>query len=110
MLFDNGYSEQSLLVQVLLFLIYSGGAGVVSYAIMENVKALASIPNSWHKRLVSYGISMALGMGAYAFLVWLGTKPTPVNAQMWVDSLLSAGLAAMGISQLIHGASKLPRG
>lgn len=102
-------SEQSLLVQVLLFLIYSGGAGAVSFALMENVKLLKEMTNSWYKRLVSYGISMALGMLGYGFLVWLGAKPTPGTAQAWVDVLLSAGLAATGISQLIHGLEKLPR-
>ena len=106
MLFDN-VSEQSLLVQALLFLVYRGGAGLVTYALMENVKSLSGISNSWYKRLASYAISMVFGMLAYGVLVWLGAKPTPITAQMWVDALISAGLAATGISQLIHGAAKL---
>jgi len=100
--------QDSVLAQVLLYVVFGGGAIAASYLLMEKVKSLAEISNSWYKRLVSYGIASVIGVASYLVLMWLGVTSVPNTPQEWVASIGSVAIIATG-AQLVHGQQKLPR-
>ena len=95
----------STLLRQLLFWVIGGGAGAITFFVMENW-----VPESWSaeaKRYLSLALAAVLAMAAFSASVALGYLPRPETAQGWVESLFSVGFVATGLSQVIHGRVKL---
>ena len=93
--------------QVLVWVIESGGAGVLAYWLMENVAALRDMVSVW-KRRVSLALAAGIAMAAFAASVGLSYQAAPVGWQAWFEALAAVAGVAVGLSQFIHGERKLP--
>lgn len=89
---------------VLTWIVGGGGAGVLSYALIEE---FGSGLTSRAKRYLAIVLTALLGAGAYAASVWLGYVPAPETAQGWVEALAPVAFTAFGLSQIIHGERQL---
>lgn len=98
--------ENDLLLKILQWCVAGGGAGVLSYWLMEKVTWLTQ-RKAEHKRYWSVALSAVLGAGAYAVAVGLNYQADPVSAQGWLEALVAAAGVATGLSQIIHGRRKL---
>ena len=94
------------LYQVLQWFVAGGGAGVVSYWLMENVSQLKALASEY-KRYASVALSAILAMAAYALAVGLNYQASPGDLQGWLEALFAAASVAVGLSQVIHGRVKL---
>jgi hypothetical protein len=98
----------SLLSQFLFWIAGGVGSGAITYVLFERVavlKSLAPLP----KRVGTLALSAVLAMGAFAAAVGLGYFDQPSGWQGWLEALFAVAFVAVGGSQLIHGAKKLPR-
>jgi len=98
---DNGQ-----LYQMLQWFVAGGGAGVVSYWLMERVPQLANLAAEY-KRYASVALSAVLAMVAYSLAVALNYQASPGDLQGWLEALFAAASVAVGLSQVIHGRVKL---
>ena len=98
--------ENDLLLKLLQWCVTGGGAGILSYWLMERVPQLAQL-KAEHKRYASVALSAVLGAAAYAAAVGLSYQATPGTAQAWIEALVAAAGVATGLSQVIHGRRKL---
>jgi len=95
------------LQQGLMWIIESGGAGVITYWLIENIAELRDMVSVW-KRRVSLVLAAAIAMAAFAAAVGLGYQTMPLGWQAWLEALAAVAGGAIGLSQLIHGERKLP--
>lgn len=86
--------------------VLSGGAGVIAYALMEEIPFLATL-QSKAKRYAALGIASALACLGFGAMVLFGYEAAPIDAQSWVEALFSAIAVAVGLSQIIHGERQL---
>ena len=98
--------ENDLLLKILQWCVTGGGAGILSYWMMEKVPQLAGL-KAEHKRYASVALSAFLGAAAYAAAVGLSYQAAPGSAQGWFEALVAAAGMATGLSQVIHGRAKL---
>lgn len=90
----------------LTWILSSGGAGVVSYWLMERLSFLIQLP-SRSKRNVSLALAGGLAVLGYLAAVGMGYQVEPVATKGWIEALFSVIGIAIGLSQIIHGARKL---
>jgi hypothetical protein len=94
------------LSELLTWVLSGGGAGVVSYWLMEHLAFLVQLkPQS--KRYVSLAIAGGLAILGYLAAVGMGYQAEPGTVKGWVEVLFSVVGVAVGLSQFIHGAKKL---
>ena len=86
---------------VLTWMASGGGAGIVTYALLDGVRFLAGL-SAQAKRWVAILLSFALASLAYSALVWLGYAVAPGAPQAWVEKLFLVGTSAFGLSQILH--------
>ena len=98
--------ENDQLYKILLWFVTGGGAGTVSYWLMENVAWLTYL-KAEYKRYASVALSAVLAMAAYALTVALAYQAAPETVQAWLEALFAAASVAIGLSQMIHGRRKL---
>ena len=92
--------------RILLWFVTGGGAGTVSYWLMEHVAWLTYL-KAEYKRYVSVALSAFLAMAAYAVAVGLSYQESPGNVQAWLEALFAAASVAVVLSQVVHGRRKL---
>jgi hypothetical protein len=100
-----------MLREVLVWLLTggaSGGAGVVTYWLMENIRWLAEFPDARWKRVIAFGLSASIAILAYLAAVGLGYEPALVTWQAWVERLFAVAMGAASVSQMIHAMRDLP--
>jgi hypothetical protein len=98
--------DYTLLAQVLTWLFSGPGAGVITFYLMEKIPELAKL-SSEAKRYVSLAMASVLAMGAFAGAVGLGYEAAPQSAQAWIEALFAVAFVSTGLSQVLHGRSKL---
>ena len=101
--------DTTLLMQFLFWIAGGVGAGALTYYLFENVPQLAALSPKL-KRYGSLALSAVLAMAAFAAAVGLGYFDTPAGAQGWLEALFAVAFVAVGGSQWLHGARKLPNG
>lgn len=84
----------------------SGGAGVVVYWLMENIRWLADLRPDL-KRYASLGLAMAIPVAAWLIMVLLGYMPAPATWQGWIEAIFAMATGTLVVSQGLHGALKL---
>lgn len=95
------------LSELLAWVISGGGAAVVAYFLIERVPALkALLPEP--KRYVAIALSAVLAIGAWFCAAAMGYADWPVGVNAWIEQLFFIGSSAFTLSQIIHGAKKLP--
>lgn len=87
---------------LITWVVSGGGAGVIGYWLMANIKWLANIPSAETKRYVSYAVVAVVAVVFYALGIGLAYTPVPVGWIGWVEQLVLIGTTAFGLSQLIH--------
>jgi len=60
------------------------------------------------KRLVAIVLSASLAIGAWFAMAAMLYEPWPVGVYAWIEKLFLIGTSAFTLSQIIHGAKKLP--
>jgi len=98
--------ENDQLFMMLQWFVAGGGAGIVSYWLMEKVPQLKGLAAEY-KRYASVALSAVLAMAAYALAVGLNYQTSPGDLQGWLEALFAAASVAVGLSQIIHGRRKL---
>jgi len=95
--------------EVLAWLMSSGGAAAIAFALMDRVwwlEELAPQP----KRFVAFGITAGLACGAFGVCVAMGYNPVPADWRAWVEVLVFTATTAIVLGQGVHGAVRLGRG
>lgn len=91
---------------LLTWILSGGGAGVVSYWLMEHLAFLVMLAPQY-KRYVSLALAGTLAVVGYLIAVGMGYQVAPAEVKGWVEALFSVIGVAIGLGQLIHGAKKL---
>ena len=97
--------DVSLLKQALSWIVAGGGAGIITYFVMENW--IPKTLSAEAKRYVSLAMAAVVAMAAFAGAVGMKYLADPVTVQGWTESLFSVAFVATGLSQVIHGRAKL---
>ena len=96
--------QNDMLKQVLTWIIGGGGAGALTFLVMEKV------PEAWTaevRRYVSIGLAFVFAVVAFGLSVEFNYSPVPSNWQAWIEACFEVGFVACGLSQAIHGRAKL---
>ena len=101
--------DQTLLKQVLVWIVGGGGAAALTFYVFENVKKLAALAPK-PKRYASLGIAAVLAVVAYAATVGLNYSDAPAGWQGWLEALFAVAFVAVFGSQGLHGMRKLGNG
>lgn len=91
---------------LLAWILSGGGAGVVSYWLMEHLAFLVMLSGQ-HKRYVSLALAGGLAVLGYLVAVGMGYQVAPVEVKGWIEALFSVIGVAIGLGQLIHGAKQM---
>ena len=91
---------------LLTWILSGGGAGVVSYWLMERLAFLVALP-AQYKRYVSLAIAGGLAVLGYLAAVGMSYQAEPETTRAWIEALSSVIGVAIGLSQLIHGARQM---
>jgi len=83
----------------------SGGAGVATYWLMENVKFLAGL-GSEAKRYVALVLPALLAGAGYSLMVAFSYESMPGTPQEWFEKLFFV-MTAVWVGQVVHGRLKL---
>ena len=98
--------DSTLLFLFLTYMVEGGGAGVLTYFLMEKARFLAAL-TAEGKRYASIAIAAILAMAFFVFAVGLQYHPRPETAQAWLEALFAVAFMATGLSQILHGRLKL---
>jgi len=93
--------------EFLTWVLSGGGAGIVSYWLMEHLAFFVQLA-AQYKRYVSLALAGGLAVLGYLAAVGMGYQVAPVEAKGWIEALFSVAGVAIGLSQLIHGIRILP--
>lgn len=88
----------------LVWIVGGGGAGVITYWIMEHLK-LDLEPEA--KRYIVLLLSALLACVGFAASVGLGYRISPAGWQGWLEQLFTVVFAAFTSSQVVHARLKL---
>jgi len=92
--------------ELLTWVLSGGGAGVVSYWLMEHLAFLVMLAPQY-KRYASLALAGGLAVLGYLAAVGMGYQVAPVEAKGWIEALFSVVGVAIGLGQLIHGAKQM---
>jgi len=98
--------EELTLVGVILWILYSGGAGTLAWWLIDNVKFLKALEPDV-KRYVGLGLPGVIALGTWGLGIVFTVVPLPVDARDWVSSAFGAVLPAVILAQTLHGATTL---
>lgn len=97
--------DTNLLSDFLAWLVISGGAGVVVYALWEQLEKwspkLAELPADI-EGYVTLALTGAFAVLAYLGQCWLGYAEMPVTTVGWIESIFSVFGLAVGVSKVLH--------
>ena len=91
------------------WVIASGGAGIATFFLIQEVKALATLAPA-PKRYAAIAISGGIAVAAYLAMVLMGYAPTPQAWNTWVEQVFLYASTGFGLSQIIHGTVALAKG
>lgn len=91
---------------LLTWILSGGGAGVMSYWLMEHLAFFVML-KAQYKRFVSLALAGGLAIAGYLIAVGMGYQVAPAEVKGWIEALFSVVGMAIGLSQLIHGAKKM---
>lgn len=100
-------TDTTLLKQVLLWIVGGGGAMVIVYFVFEHSARLGAL-SPMLTRFASIVAAALLASLAFVASVGLNYTPDPVGWQGWLEGLFAVAFVAVGGSQWLHGARKLP--
>ena len=92
--------------EFLTWIIGGGGAGILAFWLMENVKGLCDL-GAEYKRYASLLLAGLLAAGAFGASVGLGYAVNPSDWQGWLESVFAVVAVAVGLSQVVHGRLRL---
>jgi len=92
----------------LMWLLSGGGAGFLTWYLMEKVAFLKNMKDPEWKRVTSYVIAASIGILAYLLLVTMLYEVAPTTWREWTEKLFNAASIAIITSQLKHGFTTLP--
>jgi len=101
------------LKSVLLWVLESGGAGVVAWWLMERVPFLVRLKLAL-KRLAAWMLTGALAAAAFFGLgylanLWYGVNGPPTTVLGWFEAVFFVVSLAIGFNQGVHGIKSLKR-
>ena len=96
------------LQEVLVWLLQGGGAGVVTYWLMENLPFLVNL-TSENKRYASLVLTAALSIGAFLIAVALRYEAQPETLKAWLEAVFRVVAMALNLSLVIHGYKQLKK-
>jgi hypothetical protein len=94
------------LVELLVWLVSGGGAGVASYWLWHELEEVIPILKKWSAKAKRYAnLLLASLLGTVAFMagVWMGYEATPEDVRAWIEAIFSAIALSIALSQIIHG-------
>ena len=100
--------EVLTLKEALLWVGSGGGAGVLAYLLVGNVKVLKSLAPDY-KRYVSYGITAVLALLAWGAGMGMNYLQVPVDWRGWIEAAFATITVALFASQGLHGIVDLRR-
>ena len=91
----------------LLLLVGGGGAGFISYMILDRWPWYSQLQDPQLKRIIAFIPNALLAVGAWFVLIGLGlTDPVVGNVSAWITAIanivLGVGAVAFATSQAIH--------
>jgi len=95
------------LVDVLLWMAFSGGSGVIAYWFIDRFRR-----DEWSAeftRYVAFGVTALLAAVGFGLLVIMGYEPAPTDARAWVERLFSTCFVAVLMAQVIHARRDLAK-
>lgn len=101
--------DMDLLKQTLMWIAFSGGAGVLAYFLWEQLERwfedLKKIPGDI-ENYITMALTGIFATLAYLIMLWAGYAELPIAAIGWAEALFSVFGAAIGVTRLLHGAKK----
>lgn len=85
-----------------MWILSGGGAGVIAYALMEQLGRHTNI-SAEMKRYLSLLLAALVAVLAYSSRVWIGYEPRPETVKAWIEALFAVIAIAIPTSQAIHG-------
>jgi len=98
--------SEMTLEQGLVWLLSGGGAGAVTYLLIDKVPYLKQKPPD-AKRYWSIGLVLGLVALAWGFTLVMGYNPMPETWREWVEKFFSISFVGLTTSLLTHGAIDL---
>lgn len=97
--------DTKMLSDFLAWLVLSGGAGVVTYALWEQLekwfKKLAELPADL-EGYITLVLTGLLAVGAYLLQCGLGYVDVPADTVGWIEAIFSVFGLAVGVSKVMH--------
>ena len=90
----------------LAWLLSGGGAGVITYLLMDKVPYLKKQAPDY-KRYWSIGLVFVLVMGGWGLTMLMGYSPIPETWREGVEMAFSIGFVGLTTSLVVHGATDL---
>ena len=91
----------------LIWLVAGGGAGVVTYWLLERLPLEGWTAEA--KRYLALSLSALLACVAFAASVGLDYRPDPGTAQAWFEALFAVAFVAVTSGQVVHGRLRLDK-
>jgi hypothetical protein len=91
---------------VVSWIVYSGGAGVLTLILMNKIKWFGTL-DSEPKRWISIGMTIFFAIVAWLLFLWGGKETVPIGFEQWWVKLWSIGGAAYIIGQGTHAVTNL---
>ena len=90
----------------LVWIISGGGVGIIAYWLMERIGERANLSAEW-KRYLSLLLAALVAVAAYGGSVAIGYEPQPETVAAWIEGVFAVIAVAVGLSQAIHGFTRL---
>lgn len=98
--------EALSLGEAIAWVLSGGGAGIISFFLMDKVKFLAELASDY-KRYASIGLTGLLALAAWGAGMGMQYLNVPVDWRGWIEAAFSVIAVALVTSQTIHGATAL---
>jgi hypothetical protein len=98
--------EALSLFEAIAWVLSGGGAGVVTYLLIDRVRVLKELAPDY-KRYASLGITGLLALLAWGAGMGMGYLETPVDWRGWIEASFSTIAVALTTAQAIHGLADL---
>jgi len=94
------------LAEGLAWLLSGGGAGIVTYFLIDKVPFLAKLEPDY-KRYVSIALVVVLAAAGWGISMAMGYSPVPETWRAWIETAFSIMFVALTTSLVIHGGRDL---
>jgi hypothetical protein len=101
--------DLELLKQTLIWIAFSGGSGIVTYLLWEQLEKwfvkVDELPVD-AETYITLAITGVFATAAYLIMVAMGYTPTPDTAKMWIEAIFAVLGPAVGVTKVLHGVKK----